>query len=190
MTLLFNTSYRSIFRTAILRIAALQYLPVIFILCFLNRTSVYSQGKRLIEFELEDQFKRTYTHQDFIGSFMIMAGSDEGGSNFNGLWAKAIENELDRDSTDYRVQWVGLADLRSVPFFMKGIVRGMFPDEEREWVLLDWDGLFAEHYQFKPDHSNILVFDASGELIYITWGREVDKEKVEKICSVIRNKYR
>ena len=75
---------------------------------------------------------------------------------------------------------------KGVPFFLKGMVRGKFPQEPGEWVLLDWKGRFAKAYEWVEGESNILVFDAGGALVHQTHGTEVVAAQVERVCSELR----
>jgi len=50
---------------------------------------------------------------------------------------------------------------------------------------MDWDGEFAEVYNFESDHSNILVFDDYGKLIHQTARKEVENAEVMIICQKI-----
>jgi len=103
-----------------------------------------SQEKKLISFELEDQFDREYTEKSWQDSILIFVGSDQGGSEYNPIWTKAIYDTLQKELPELPVRQVGIADLNSVPFFLTGIVRGMFPDDTTRWALMDWDGIFSE----------------------------------------------
>jgi len=79
-----------------------------------------------------------------------------------------------------------LADVSGVPFFLKGFVQGKFPEDSAKWVLMDWDGTFAESYNFVEEESNILIFDLRRILVYQTSGKEVDKTKIGKILESLR----
>jgi len=76
--------------------------------------------------------------------------------------------------------------MRSVPFFLTGIVEGMFPDDRAKWTLMDWDGIFSETYNFVEDESNILIFDLTRVLVYQTSGKEPDKIKLNEILETLR----
>ena len=65
---------------------------------------------------------------------------------YNESWGKAIDDSLGLAESPGEVVGIGLADLRGVPFFLKGWVRGKFPEEQ----------------------CNIIVFDSLGELRYQT----------------------
>ena len=113
----------------------------------------------LINFQLKDQFGKNYSNEDFQNTTIVLIGSDKEGSQYNEEWITAIV-----DSLGYKLDWtnlvfIGVADLRGVPFFLKPFVPGFFPDEKEKWILMDWDGEFAQAYNFREDFCNILIFN-------------------------------
>ena len=148
-----------------------------------------SQTSKLISFDMEDQFHTRYTPDDFLGKMIVLIGSDRGGSEYNNKWGKAIEDELKRGEITYDLNWLPVADVSAAPFFMKGYVRNMMPEDKKKWVLLDWDGDFADAYHFKEDMSNILIFDAAGKLVFQGSGTVVNKDDIADIVEVIKNNY-
>jgi hypothetical protein len=61
------------------------------------------------------------------------------------------------------------ADLRSVPFFMKGTVTGMFrgkgpSGKDKGPVLLDWDEKIGRAFGHTPSVANVYAFDRSGAM--------------------------
>ena len=146
----------------------------------------FSQETKLIPFEIEDQFDRVYTEKSWKDSILIIVGSDKDGSQYNPVWAKAIYDTLQKELPKLPVRQVGLADVSGVPFFLKGFVQGKFPEDSAKWVLMDWDGTFAESYNFVEEESNILIFDLRRILVYQTSGKEVDKIKIGKILEALK----
>ncbi len=147
----------------------------------------WAQETKLISFELEDQFDREYTEKSWQDSILIFVGSDQGGSEYNPIWAKAIYDTLQKELPELPVRQVGIADLSGVPFFLTGIVEGMFPDDPAKWTLMDWDGIFSETYNFVEDVSNILIFDLRQVLVYQTSGKEIDRSKLTEILFILKN---
>ena len=94
-------------------------------------------------------------------------------------------DSLDGDTDIEQIRFIGVADLRGVPNFLKGFAKGKFPRDEDKSVLMDWKGIFAEAYQFKPKMSNILVFDHSGDLVHKTSVQAVDQQKLAVIAEKI-----
>lgn len=150
-------------------------------------TTVWAQDSTFFDFRLEDQFKREYTDDQFRGRVVVVIGSDKEGSQYNELWTKAILDSIEDRSEFDKIALLGVADLRGVPFFLKGYVRGRFPEDRDKWALLDWKGLFAEAYDFVEEESNILVFDTQGRLVYRTNGTEPHKQVLQKIITAIFN---
>lgn len=148
----------------------------------------WAQVTTLIEFELKDQFDRVYRSSDYEGKVFYLIGSDRVGSKFAGSWSQAIADALKEEGgwTPGSVAMVELADLRGVPFFIKGMVKGKFSQEESQWVLMDWKGTFPKAYDFSPDSSNILVFAADGRLAHQAQGREVDQEVLDGVVRKLR----
>lgn len=153
-----------------------------FLICLLS-TAIFPQDSTLIDFKIKDQFGRTYTADSWPDSIIVIIGSDRKGSEFSGTWSGAIKDSLKNEPGFDRVKFVGLSDLRGVPFFLKGYVRGKFPKEPDNWVLMDWKGRFPEAYQFKEDHCNILIFDAHRQLIHQTAGTTLNLEKLKNITN-------
>ena len=145
-----------------------------------------AQERRLIEFRIEDQFGREYRRDAFAGRASVWIGSDREGSAFNNQWGAALYGALKDEADAGRVRFVGVADLRGVPFFLKGFVRGKFPQDEKRRILMDWKGVFAEGYALKEKHSNILVFSPSGALVYRAAGREPAAAAVESTAAAVR----
>lgn len=73
-----------------------------------------------------------------------------------------------------------------MPFFLKGFVRGMFPENPDQWVLMDWNGVIAETYKFVPKSSNVLVFAPDGVLVHHASGHEPDDESLRALVSILR----
>lgn len=95
-------------------------------------------------------------------------------------------NQLKVEEGRDRVKFLPHADMRGVPFFLKGVVKGKFPKGEEKWVLLDWKGRIAQAYHYQSDASNILVFDEDGSLAYQTHGREPEDSKLESIVEKLK----
>ena len=143
--------------------------------------SLLSRDSTLISFKLEDQFGNEYTENDFLGRISLLIGSDKEGSQYNRLWASAIYDSLEEWGKTELVIMIPIADLRGVPFFLKGFVKRKFPKQRDNWVILDWKGRFPKSYDFVAHQTNLLVFDQKGNLIYFTHGEEPDHENIRSI---------
>ncbi|MGH1365546.1 MAG: hypothetical protein ACRBF0_18435 [Calditrichia bacterium] len=155
----------------------------LFYLC----TCGIAQDSTLINFKLKDQFDKKYTKATWEGQILVIIGSDREGSKYSSSWGSAISDSMSGDPNYSNIQIAGLSDLRGVPFFLKSYVRGKFPKEKHQWVLMDWKGLFPKTYQFREKLSNILIFGTDGRLIYQTSVAEMDLSKLKMIVSILTN---
>jgi len=152
---------------------------------FLNTS--YAQDTALIHFEMQDQFNQEHNEEEFLGKLTILIGSDKDGSKYNSRWGSAISDSLKACGLADQFKMMPLADLRGVPFFLKGFVRGKFPKEKDHWVLLDWKGNFAKHYEFEPGKTNILIFSEKGDLLFKDSAQELNSEQLITILDLIKN---
>lgn len=136
-----------------------------------------AQRSTLNPFKIKDQFDAEYMRTDFIGQICVWIGSDKDGSEYNEIWGNALKDSLLGDPGGESVRFVGISDLRGVPSFMKGFVRGKFPKEKDNRVLMDWKGVFAEQYEWQEGACNILVFSAEGVLVHQTAAKRMDNAK-------------
>jgi len=145
----------------------------------------HAEDRELLNFELKDQFENVHRRSDVLGNIVLLIGSDRGGSQFNEAWGKAIHDSLSDHPRYYQISHLAYADLRGVPFFVKGFVRGKFPQEPDRWVLMDWKGIIAKTYDLAPKSSNVLVFAQDGALVHHATGREPDDETVSEILTAL-----
>lgn len=148
--------------------------------------AVAAAPSKLIDYSLKDQFGNTHNTAEAIGSIVLLIGSDGDGADFNALWGEAINTPLEDHPGYGQIYQLPYADLRSVPFFARSFARGMMPEAPEEWVLLDWKGRLAKHYDFESAATNVLVFDCEGRLQYQTAGREPDPAAVDRVVEVLR----
>lgn len=145
-----------------------------------------AQSTTLIPFEIEDQFEEVHRDADYANRILIVIGSDRDGSEFNPVWGEALTAALEGEDGYARIAMLPVADLQGVPFFVKGMVRGRFPEDPEQWVAMDWDGVFSEAYGFVESSSNILVFAPGGRLVQRAHGRELDAAVLQSLVSPIR----
>jgi hypothetical protein len=148
-------------------------------------TAVVREAPRLIDFEMQDQFRQIHRDDDHAGRILVIIGSDQDGSRFNSGWGGAIDGSLEGQG-DLDLDYLPVADLRGVPFFVKGFVRKKFPREKLEWVLMDWHGHFARSYQWLPGRSNILIFARDGALVQQSSGTMVEDDGLRAITETLR----
>ncbi len=140
----------------------------------------------LIEFELQDQFGNKHSHSGLAGSVVLVIGSDKDGSVHNEAWGTAIHQSVADHPNYARLRNLPLADLRGVPFFAKGFVRGMMPEDPADWVLMDWKGMFPRSYAFEQALTNVLVFATDGALLLHASGAEPGDEDVDRVATQVR----
>jgi hypothetical protein len=123
-------------------------------------------------FELRDQYDSVFTLGSTHGRVVLLVVGDRHGNQYMGVYTRAVRERFGRD----QVVIVRIANLRGVPFFMKGSVRGRFrganPDgTPRSPVLFDWGGTIARLYGFRSDLTNVYLIDAGGTLRYAAAGQ-------------------
>lgn len=139
----------------------------------------------LIDFELQDQFKRSHRGDDWHGKMLLLIGSDQKGSQFDAVWEQAIRDSVTGGPDMGSLRIVHVADLRGVPFFLKGVVRKKFPEDTANPIILDWKGKFATAYGFEGDKANILVFDRNALLRHQLAVAGIDSQKLGQLVDVV-----
>lgn len=146
----------------------------------------YAEQLQLLDFEIKDQFENVHRRSDVQGNIVLLIGSDKDGSPFNESWGKAIHESLSDHPQYALISLLAHADLRGVPFFLKGHIRREFPQNPDQYVLMDWKGLIAKAYNFAPKSSNVLVFAPSGVLVHHASGREPEDETLNGLLTALR----
>ncbi len=139
----------------------------------------------LIDFSFEDQFGRTYTHESWPGRGLIVVAGDRKGSQFTSRWSGALRTGLEERGRGDAYRIVGLSHLDSVPRLLRRMILKKFPQDEESWVLLDWNGRFADAYGFEKDSCNVWAFSAEGELLVSRAATELDPEALEEMLAIL-----
>ena len=149
---------------------------ILLVICVINITPMFAQeNNTLINFELKDQFDVEHKHSDYFGKVVILVGSDRGGSQYNHNWILPLIDSLKSHGVYDSTAFIGVADLRAVPFFLRFMVYGFMKEHNPEDpVLMDWDGDFAERYNFVKDHCNVVVFDKANKKVIQEAVKELD----------------
>ena len=137
-----------------------------------------------LSFDLKDQFDREYTQAWCAGRIAVMVIADREGSHFSGQWMQAIGRALQSAGAP-ATQWVPVATLPAVPGFMRGWIKEKFPQNQKDWTLLDWGGRLTKTYDLPGKSCRILVFGADGRLRHRAGGREVDPAAVSAIVAAV-----
>lgn len=144
-----------------------------------------SQERHLISFEINDQFDKVYTEKDYEDEIIVIIGSDKSGRKYNPIWSDAILDSFEEEHKE-QIIMLGIANLRGVPFFLKGMIKGKFPKDHDNRILMDWKGQFAKAYLFESKVCNILVFDRDGDLILKTYGKDIESHKLNAIVGKLK----
>ena len=167
--------------------ALLLFSPLGVAVAFALEGPAVARETHLLDFEFQDQFEHVHRRSDVEGSIVLLIGSDKGGSQFNQLWGKAIHDSLADHPRYSQISHLAYSDLRGVPFFLKGMIRGKFPEDPKHWVMMDWKGEVAKAYDFAPKSSNVLVFAPDGALVHHTSGREPDDDDIQTVVAILRD---
>ena len=146
----------------------------------------YAQDPQVLEFELEDQFGDVHRSSDVSGKVVVLIGADRVGSQFTQAWNQAIHDSLGDHPGYAQVADLAHANLRGVPFFLKGLIRSKFPQDPEGWVLMDWKGVLPKTYDFAPKSANVLLFAPNGILVHHASGQEPDDETVGELVDALR----
>ncbi|HSA78361.1 MAG TPA: YtfJ family protein [Nitrospirota bacterium] len=120
-------------------------------------------NKKAPEFTLQDQYDRTVALHGLEGRIVVLLANDREGSARNSAWQKAIIEKYGDSIT-----FLGLADVSSAPFFLKGKIKNDF--KKNESILLDWKGEVFAAYGLAKKVSNIIVIDKQGYIRYVNAG--------------------
>ena len=156
------------------------------IICMLIPITAVAQVDHLIDFELKDQFGDMHARDELSGQVIVLIASDKEGSKYNKEWARAVANLVSENGHSNTVRLLGVGDVQGVPFFLKRYVRGKFPKNRNEPVLMDWGGLFAKTYGFVEKETNILIFDPDNTIRLQTSVTTMDSIKLRHIKDEIQ----
>jgi hypothetical protein len=143
-----------------------------------------AQQVTLIHFRMQDQFDRIYSDAQYHGKSLLFSLSDEHGSQFCPVWDHALNGRLGADWRS-RTSEVSVAELAGVPGFLHGMVKGRFPRQQKNAVVLDWDNTFAKAYGFHKDQCALLVFDPAGRLLHHVGGQQPRADQVEQLADAV-----
>lgn len=131
-------------------------IVILFILQAASANAENQIAEKAMEFTLQDQYDKTVILRQYEGQVVVLLASDKEGSSQNAAWIKAI-----KDKYANRVAVQGIADVSSVPFFLKGKIRNDFR-KAGDSSLLDWKGEVFRSYGFAKTVSNIVLIDGRG----------------------------
>ncbi len=115
-------------------------------------------------FSLMDQRDYEVNLSQFEGRVVVLVASDKNGAKQNAAWRKAVAERYGE-----RVFKLGVADLRKVPFFLKGSFKRDF-QKDPDSIILDWSGEIFKAYGLAENVSNIVLIDKKGYVRYLHSG--------------------
>ncbi|HVZ40198.1 MAG TPA: hypothetical protein VHI13_13045 [Candidatus Kapabacteria bacterium] len=123
-------------------------------------------GTHVPEFVIDDQFEHPWNASMFRGGVTVYVLSDRSGYEYSGNWTTPLLARF-RNSP---VRFVPVADVQSVPGFLKGLIRGRFRDEFNYSVLMDWDGVLIKAFNMQEDVTNLVIANKSGIVEHVAFG--------------------
>ncbi len=123
-------------------------------------------GTAVPEFTLEDQFERQWTSNLFRGTTTVYVLSDRSGYEYSTNWTNVLIPRF-RSSP---VRFIPVADVQSVPGFLKGLIRSKFRDEFKYSVLMDWDGVLINGFSVQEGYTNLVIANKNGIIQHFTYG--------------------
>ena len=111
-------------------------------------------GARSPEFDLKDQFGKTWKLAELGGTVTILIVADPDSGRAMGPWMDALKG---RCSGKTRI--LGLMDLHSVPGIGRGIARSRIRRETKDPLMLDFHGAVARSYGVSSKCPTVVVID-------------------------------
>lgn len=131
------------------------------------------------DFELKDQYDNRAAYRFPKQKVSVLTFGDRKGSEQIEGWVRPL---WDRYQT--RIDQQGVAVLTAVPFFARGIVRGIFKSKVKYPVLLDWTGSVAQSYGYRSGKANLYVIDREGQIVLKVVGPATPAD-LQKVCAQI-----
>jgi hypothetical protein len=121
-------------------------------------------GSALQTFTLSDQFDNKQVVAFPHDRPTLLCVADRKSSRDIGGWTRRIHQELPPD----RCRVVGLAVIKGVPFFLRGMIQGFFQKSGR--VLMDWGGRVGKNVGARPDACQVVLVDRQGVIRHVVYG--------------------
>lgn len=128
-------------------------------------------GQKIPSFTMEDQYAKEIQSSSFKGKHVLLFLADRSGSKLTPNWTKVLEPKYRN-----KAMFVAVANVSSVPFFLKSFIRGKFKENYSYTVLMDWDGLLWEHFSCKNYVTTVVHIDPQGMAKYKISGIGNDKD--------------
>jgi hypothetical protein len=128
-------------------------------------------GQKIPSFTMEDQYSKEVQSSAFKGKHLLLFIADRAGSKLTPNFTKVLEPKFRGKAT-----FIAVANVSSVPFFLKGFIRGKFQENYSYTVLMDWKGVLWEHFSCKDDVTTVVHIDPTGIAKFKLSGTGTDKE--------------
>ena len=138
-------------------------------------------GQKLPSFTMEDQNSKEIQSSMYKGKHILLFLADRAGSKLTPNFTKVLEPKYRGKTT-----FIAVANVSSVPFFLKGFIRGKFRENYSYTVLMDWDGDLWKHFSCKDDVTTVIHIDPNGIAKFKLSGTGTEKE-IEQIQSYLDN---
>ncbi|HEY8150066.1 MAG TPA: hypothetical protein VIK51_14260 [Vicinamibacteria bacterium] len=126
-------------------------------------------GSILQTFALSDQFDDRHVVAFPHDRPTLLCIADRKSSGDIGAWTRRIHKELPPG----RCRVVGLAVIKGVPFFLRGMIQGYF--QKSGWVLMDWGGRVAREAGARSGACQVVLVDGQGVIRHVVYGPVDDK---------------
>ena len=159
----------------------MRHYLLIVMMFMLQLTSARAENainEKAMDFTLQDQYEKMISLRQYEGRIVVLIASDKEGSPQNAGWTKAI-----KDKYADRIMVQGIADVSSVPFFLKGKIRNDFK-KDGDSILLDWKGDVFRAFGFAKEASNIVLIDGLGVIRHRSTG-SASPEAVQELFKKI-----
>ena len=139
---------------------------ILFSLLFLVFSGVnvaYAQlfaSKQASEFELKDQYEKTFTLKFPKDKATVLVFGDREGAKQIESWVRPLVEKY-ADKIDIQ----GVAELSAVPSLARGIVRRIMKNQVKYSVMLDWSGAVSKSYGYQKGKANLFVIDKRGGIV-------------------------
>jgi hypothetical protein len=108
-------------------------------------------------FTLDDQYRQSHTVSFPREKPLVLLIADREGSAQINPWIAALKQRFGG-----RVDFAGVADVRSAPGFLRGLVRSRFREKFSHPVMLDWSGETVDRLGLTAARTTLLVLDRAG----------------------------
>ncbi len=138
-------------------------------------------GQKVPSFTMEDQYSKEVQSSAYKGKHLLLFIADRAGSKLTPNFTKVLEPRYRGKAT-----FIAVANVSSVPFFLKGFIRGKFQENYTYTVLMDWKGVLWEHFSCKDDVTTVVHIDPAGIAKFKVSGTGTDKE-IEQIQTYLES---